>query len=117
MKYRTVIEIVTEAKNKNEAIGLVGEYLNGEIEDGVSMRCYSKPLSTHFLLRSTLFFSLVFLIISSLSFGYFKKSPAGASGFESFSACPPPLQTSEASGFKDTWKTEETNKTLEVITR
>ena len=37
MKYRTVIEVVTEAKDKSEAIEIVGEYLSGDILSGVQM--------------------------------------------------------------------------------
>ena len=37
--YRTTIEIISEAENKDEAIEIAGEYLSGNLIYGVNMKC------------------------------------------------------------------------------
>jgi len=44
-RYRTIIELVTEAEDRHEATDLAGEYLRGNISDGVSMRCSTYPVN------------------------------------------------------------------------
>ena len=43
-RYKTVIEVVTEAEDQFEAVDIAGEYLRGNISNGVSMRCSAYPL-------------------------------------------------------------------------
>ncbi len=47
MKYRTTIEIVCEAADKDEAINTAGEYLRGAVDNGVDMTSKTLPLVTH----------------------------------------------------------------------
>lgn len=43
MRYKTTIEIITEAENKRDATDIAGEYLSGNITSGVSMKCGTRP--------------------------------------------------------------------------
>ncbi len=43
MEYRTVIEIVSEADNSHDAADIAGEFLRGEIDAGVKMKCITQP--------------------------------------------------------------------------
>ena len=38
MKYRTVIELICEATNEEEAINTAGDYLRGDVDFGVVFR-------------------------------------------------------------------------------
>ncbi|MFH1995843.1 MAG: hypothetical protein ABIJ27_02455 [Candidatus Omnitrophota bacterium] len=42
-RYRTVIEVMTEAEDQHEAADIAGEYLRGNISSGVSMKCSTRP--------------------------------------------------------------------------
>ena len=44
MQYKTVIEIICEAVDDHEALDIAGEFLKGDLEAGVEMRCFAKPL-------------------------------------------------------------------------
>ncbi|MFH1664591.1 MAG: hypothetical protein ABIA77_00375 [Candidatus Omnitrophota bacterium] len=44
MKYRTVIEIVCDAADKDDAYHIAGEYLRGNIESDVTMNCATAAL-------------------------------------------------------------------------
>jgi len=44
MKYRTIIEVTTEANNPYEAADVAGEYLRGALETGITMKCHTNPI-------------------------------------------------------------------------
>ena len=50
-KYKTIIELVMEANDSSEALDIAGEYLRGNIESGVSIKCYSQPLQKETVLN------------------------------------------------------------------
>ena len=43
--FKTIIELVTIAEDKHEATDIAGEYLRGNISNGVSMRCSTYPVN------------------------------------------------------------------------
>ena len=45
MRYKTVIEIVCEADNDHEALDIAGEFLKGDLEAGIEMQCFAKPVN------------------------------------------------------------------------
>lgn len=115
MRYRTLIEITTDAENENEAVDLAGEFLNGNIEDGVVMKCSTRPLRSHIFLKTGLLLSVTLLFIGLLSFGYSKSPGRQFYGIKNISAVQPPLKTARAEEFKAAWKEEESKKVLEYI--
>lgn len=44
MKYITVIEVICDAPDADEAYNMAGEYLRGNEEHGVSMHCRTAPV-------------------------------------------------------------------------
>jgi len=70
MRYRTVIEIICEEIDAENALHTAGEYLRGNIETGVVMNCKTSSWNLHLakrlclsglilaLLSSTFFFSV-----------------------------------------------------------
>lgn len=62
MEYKTVIEIINEAENPTEAADIAGEYLRGEIDSGVTIRCATKPFKRYLTLR------MVFILLIAISF-------------------------------------------------
>ena len=115
MKYRTIIELVTEAEDKNEAMDIVGEFLNGGIDSGVRMKCQTVVFRRHKLLYAGIFFALTCMLLGTISFGYVKNAPGVFSNIKNTSAVQPPLKTSRKASFRDKWQEEETKKVLEYI--
>ncbi|MBF0215513.1 MAG: hypothetical protein HQL30_00815 [Candidatus Omnitrophica bacterium] len=64
MKYRTVIEIICEADNKDEACFLAGEYLRGKLDEGEIITAKAFPLRGFNALKYG-FFSMVLMIVFS----------------------------------------------------
>lgn len=52
MKYQTVIKILTDAESEHEATDIAGEFLRGNIETGVRMKCYSRPVKSYQLFQN-----------------------------------------------------------------
>ena len=115
MKYRTVIEIITEASDKHEAMDIAGEFLSGDIESGVRMKCRTTPLRPYVLLRTGVFFVLGCALLGTVSLGYFKNSAKVFPGARGVSAVQPPLKTLRTTAFRDQWQVEENKKVLEYI--
>ena len=44
MKYKTVIEIVCDARDEDEAMHTAGEYLRGNMEPGIKMNSRTKKM-------------------------------------------------------------------------
>lgn len=51
MKYVTVIEIICDASDADEAYHTAGEYLRGQEDCGVSMTCRTAPIEKMSLVR------------------------------------------------------------------
>jgi len=115
MKYRTVIEIVTEAKDKHEAIDIAGEFLNGGGENGVSMKCRTTLFRPYILAGIGIFFTLACTVLGTVSLRYFKSGPGAFSGARNISAIQPPLRTSEEDAFMNRWQKEKAKKVLEYV--
>ena len=115
MKYRTVIEIIAEAKDKHEAMDIAGEFLNGGIESGVRMKCRTTLFRPYMLLGAGVFVALACTLLGTASLRYFKNSADMFPGAGNTSAVQPPLKTSEEAAFRSQWQEEEAKKVLEYI--
>jgi len=51
MKYQTVIKILTDAESEHEATDIAGEFLRGNLETGVRMKCYTRPVKSYQLFQ------------------------------------------------------------------
>jgi len=119
MRYKTTIEIVTEAADKNEAMEVAGEYLAGNIVSGVKMKCATRPIITH---KKILCASATILLVGAA--GLFAalrlNSPQNlTAGISAIGAIQPPLKTSSEerkdSDFKEEWQAKHTRQTLNFI--
>lgn len=118
MKFKTTIEIISEAENKNEAMEIVGEYLSGYLASGVDMRCSTKIASTYNKPFVAVLVSSLILAVTILSLNHIKPSKTFIGSVQGFNAVQTPLKTSPAaneSGFKKEWETRHTKETLTHI--
>lgn len=68
MKYKTVIEIVCDGNDEEEASHMAGEYLRGHIQDDVLMKCrtfvVSEKMMKHIGIGTMLFMGIFILLIT-----------------------------------------------------
>ncbi len=109
MKYRTVIELICDAGDKDEAGDIVGEYLKGDMDFGVKMNLKTTALSVHRVKRCAAICLAGFIVFSVL---FFKTAAAGysrgSSGFKDATAGEtfallPALKTKHKTGFREEW--------------
>ena len=66
MKYKTVIKIVCDAYDADDAFNTAGEYLRGNVDANVIMKCSAVPLKNFFAKRYGLTFVLLLILVSML---------------------------------------------------
>ena len=115
MKYQTVIKIFTDAESEHEAIDIAGEFLRGNLETGVRMKCCTRPLKPYRLFQVSALLLLIFAFIGIASLGCFKTGAIPFSGSKNTSAFQPSLKTSQTPEFKEAWQEEKNKKVLEYI--
>ncbi len=121
MKYKTTIQITTEAADKNEALEVVGEYLSGNLVSGVEMKCRTNP-AVNYKTSLVVVTAFSFIVISSVLLASHIKGSANLTQSTSgISAIQPPLKTSYLEGqnanFKKNWQDREIKKALDYIKR
>jgi len=118
MKYRTTIEIVSEAKDQREAIEIVGEYLSGNINSGVQMKCLTHPAQSSIKIAVTTLLFVGLLCGSIFSAIYAKPGAATIPMNPGMSAIQPPLKTSvvdkKSADFKKAWQAAQVKETLNL---
>ena len=118
MKYRTTIEIVSEARDKNEAIEIVGEYLSGNINSGVNMKCLTDPVQSAARIAVTTLLFVALLGGSIFSALYTKPGMMATPVAPGTSAIQPPLKTSvspdhkKSEAFKKAWEAAQVKEAL-----
>ena len=118
MKYKTTIEIVSEAENKNEAMEIVGEYLSGNIFSGVDMKCATKRAHDY---KNTIAVTVVgiLVVLGVVSLLQVKPSQGFVPAITGISAIQPPLKTSIADKknmeFKKEWQAIRDKEALDYI--
>lgn len=115
MKYKTIIELVTDANDENEAIDIAGDYLRGDINDGVEINCYAKPFKCVKLFKFSVFLGFISLLMGMVSLGYMKSNYTHNTSSENVFAVQPPLRTQERTEFKDSWEKTQNTKALDYI--
>jgi hypothetical protein len=96
MKYKTVIEITSEAENQAEAMDIAGEYLRGSLDSGVHMKCSTSPLydnrKTYPLLWIMSLSTILIIIVNALAQKELYKGKPDIS-MRDYSAIQPALKT------------------------
>ena len=119
MKYKTHITIVSEAKDKHEAVEIAGEYLSGNLSSGVEMICHSSPVHS---VNRTLVYAMAVLLLAVfgvLSMANIKQTSPVIASTPGMHAVQPPLKTNAAdkkdSDFKKKWESKKSKAILEYI--
>jgi hypothetical protein len=121
MKYKTNIEIISDAANKDEAMEIVGDYLSGNIVSGIDMKCATKPV--HFYNNPAARVIVVGLLVTIGFFSGIKAKPQHdfAVNMCQMAAVTPPLKTSDANKddarFKKEWENKQTAEAIDLIKR
>jgi hypothetical protein len=118
MRFKTTIQLVSDAQDKHEALDLVEEYLAGNIVSGVDMRCVTKPVCNTANVVGVAAISLA--IIAGICIGaYTKHSQNMIQTIPGASAVQSPLKTSDAKSpeFKKEWQDQQTKEALDQIRR
>ena len=119
MKYKTSIEIMSEAANKDEAMEIAGDYLSGNIASGIDMKCATKEVrfydnSAAKTIAVTLLICVAFLVSV-------KTSPQAHLNIVTCqtAAVQPPLKTSnvakEEAKFRKEWEEKQAREVLNFI--
>jgi len=123
MKFKTIIEVVTEAENKNEATDIVGEYLSGNIASGVDMKCHTKPVLFYrkAIVASVTALSVLIVFGTIFVAGIKTGKEASSPALSGMSAVQPPLKTAtidkKNAAFKEEWQKKHDQKALQSITK
>ena len=120
MQYKTIIEIVTDAENRKEAIKLADSHLSGSLRFGKVMKYYVMPAQQkkNFPLIITVL-SITFLVCA-LSVLFLKSSHNASFGISANNAVNPPLKTSgldnkKSADFKDEWQKKQDKEILNYL--
>lgn len=117
-KFKTTIELVTEAENKNEAMEIVGEYLSGQLASGVDMRCRTRRQPTYNKAVISVVVTMLILTISIFSIAQFKSNKSFVGAIPEINAVQSPLKTSSVvkeNDFKKAWEARQTKEALNRI--
>ncbi len=114
MKYRTVIELVCEASDKEDASNVAGDYLKGDLDFGVDMTCKTTKLSTYSFKKYALSCVLVFFVfltflLNVTPVGSYVAPRQETTNFSATSTVKPSLRTRYDEDFKERWIEEKEN--------
>lgn len=113
MKYRTVIEVICEAQDKDDAYNIAGDYLRGQVDVGVEMRCKTTKLWEHKIAKYSVMCVITLAIFSALLINV---SPLGGDetvresstiGMSGTFTIMPELKTKHRADFKKEWETKK----------
>ncbi|MFA5145980.1 MAG: hypothetical protein WC515_01160 [Candidatus Omnitrophota bacterium] len=119
MKYKTVIEITSDAENKSEALEIVGEYLSGNLVSGVDMKCKTKPVAAARIALTSVVIAALLVTAGLISGNQLRPSKNFAAGICGLDAVQPPLKTAcdkdRHAEFKKAWNERQTSEALAHI--
>jgi len=121
MKFRTTIQIVAEAKDRNEATEIAGEYLSGNLATGVDMKVRTAPVRNNGKYAAVAIIVLIVAGIFMVHGSDLRQSNNFAYSVPGNSVIQPPLKTSSQADksvhFKDEWRSRHTKEALDSIKR
>ena len=116
MKYKTNIEITSDAMNRDEAMEIVGDYLSGNITSGIDMKYATRPV--RFYNNPAAKIVLVALLMTMGFFSGVKAKPQQNFAVNTcqMAAITPPLKTSGSDKndmrFKKEWQQKQTTEAI-----
>jgi hypothetical protein len=119
MRYKTTIEVITEAKTRTEAMEIVDDYLTGNLVSGIDMKCTTRPVRAYG--KGVISVTVISVIVAVGILALIHPNPS-AKKFTygpAISAVQPVLKTSARemnnSDFKKEWEKKQTEQALELI--
>ena len=110
MKYRTIIELICDASDREDASNIAGDYLRGEVDFGVEMHCRTTSLWAHRTIKYAASCTVMLLVFTSL---LIKSTPVNETGkkgdisqllFKNTSTVMPELKTQDKAEFREKWQ-------------
>lgn len=125
MRYRTVIELICNASDKDEASNIAGEYLKGDLDFGVEMKCHTESLAGHRALKYAASTLVVLVMFTAFAFRITPVSVEGELGakgsygiaFQDTHTVMPELKTKHREDFKQEWQDKKDDAILEYLKR
>lgn len=121
MKYRTVIEVICDASDKDEAYNIAGDYLRGQVDFGVEMHCKTTKLWEHKAVKyglmcifSVVMFSTLLLNVTPLG-GDETVRDSASLGMRNTFTLMPALKTRHKADFKTEWQTKKEEVALKYL--
>ena len=119
MKYKTTIKLVTEAKDKNEAMEIAGEYLSGNLATGVDMKLHTVSVRRSRQILAGAVLTVFAAGILALHLGSTKYVSPFIRNLPGDSVLQSPLKTSgsgiKSSDFKRQWQSKHAQEVLDSI--
>jgi hypothetical protein len=119
MRYKTTIEVVTEAKTKIEAMEIVDDYLTGNLISGIDMKCTTRPIHSYGKSMVSVTVISVIMAVGILALIHICPSSKQLSYGPAVSAVQPGLNTStndmNNSDFRHSWEKKHTEEALRMI--
>jgi hypothetical protein len=121
MKFRTTIELICEAADKDDAYNVAGEYLRGEIDKGVKMNFHTMTLGKHRVLKygascfAALFFFAICFTRGTINEQNNVQTSNGYCSIPVTCTVQPGLKTKDVESFKSEWKEKKEEAILEYI--
>ena len=120
MRYKTIIKIITEATDKNEAMEIAGEYLSGNLTTGVDMKLRTIPVCSNKQRLGIALAASFIIALLAIPLSYVKHTENSVQILPSNSVIQPPLKTSSGdvrSSFKKEWQAKHTQEALDSLKR
>lgn len=121
MKYRTIIELICDAANSEDAANTSGEYLRGNVDFGVAMKCRTESCCSYKAKKYAIVCAAVLFLFSPVivkvaAFNANGKS-SGVLGdcFRSTYTVTPQLKTKDIHDFKTKWEKKKDEAVLNYI--
>ena len=120
MRYKTTIEIICDATDKEDAFHTAGEYLRSACDSGVDMKCRTVSLNVHRMLRCGALSMAVLLCFSAFLLRTVSSGEvdhAEPRGVRVAQTCTvvPELKTKDTDSFKAEWKEKKQEAILDYL--
>ena len=123
MRYRTVIELVCNASDKDEASDIAGDYLKGDIDFGVEMKCHTASLTGHRVLKYAASSAIALMMLATFALKITPVALEGETGtkggyriaFQDTHTVMPELKTKHKEDFKQEWQERKDDAILEYL--
>ena len=121
MQFETTIKLITEAKDRNEAMEIAGEYLSGNLATGVEMKLRAAPRHSNIKRAGFALVISSFILLFAIHLSYIKHPQNIIQNLPGANVIQPPLKTSSAvngySDFQKEWQARHTKEALSSFKR